>query len=72
MSYHSWESAHPDKMEKMQSIGNGAFSCCDSLSSIEIPDSITSIGNGAFFGCDALDLDCIPKNLYGEALFWYR
>ena len=32
----------------------GAFSGCKSLTSINIPDSVTNIGNGAFYGCDKL------------------
>ena len=36
------------------SIGNAAFSYCDSLTSVEIPNSVTSIGDEAFVGCDSL------------------
>ena len=36
------------------SIGNGAFSYCTSLTSVNIPNSVTSIGNGAFAGCYSL------------------
>ena len=35
-------------------IGEEAFFNCESLTSIEIPDSITSIGDYAFFSCDSL------------------
>ena len=35
-------------------IGNYAFSYCDSLTSITIPDSVTSIGQYAFRNCTAL------------------
>ena len=30
------------------SIGDGAFDCCTSLTSVTIPDSVTSIGSYAF------------------------
>ena len=36
------------------SIGNYAFSNCDSLATIDIPSSVTSIGDSAFSDCDAL------------------
>ena len=35
-------------------IGDFAFSGCDSLTSITIPDSVTTIGDYAFSGCDSL------------------
>ena len=39
---------------KLESIGEGAFSDCDVLTSIEIPSSVTSIGGSAFYSCSAL------------------
>ena len=38
-----------------ESIGSYAFSRCDSLTSITIPDSVTSIGYRAFYNCDSLN-----------------
>ena len=33
------------------SIGNGAFSGCSGLTSVDIPESVTTIGNSAFLYC---------------------
>ena len=41
----------------------GAFSGCDSLTSITIPDSVTSIGYGAFSGCSSLTSITIPDSV---------
>ena len=38
----------------MTTIGDSAFSRCDSLKSIDLPDSVTTIGGGAFSGCSLL------------------
>ena len=35
-------------------IGNSAFSCCESLTSITIPNRVTSIEGGIFNGCEKL------------------
>lgn len=40
---------------KVTIIGEGAFVCCDSLTSIKIPDSVTSIGGAAFMGCEKIE-----------------
>ncbi|MBR2617649.1 MAG: leucine-rich repeat protein, partial [Clostridia bacterium] len=40
------------------SIGSYAFSDCDSLTEIVIPNSVTSIGERAFYDCDSLTIYC--------------
>src|SRR5699024_4859621 len=42
------------------SIGEGAFSYCESLMSITIPDSVTVIGDKAFLSCRSLESVMIP------------
>ncbi|MBE6663129.1 MAG: hypothetical protein E7602_01340 [Ruminococcaceae bacterium] len=45
-------------------IGSSAFACCNSLTSVTIPDSVTSIGSSAFYGCTNLT-SVTFKNLNG-------
>ena len=53
------------------SIGNSAFSGCESLSGITIPSSVTIIGSYAFSGCDSLTTVTIPDSVtsMGDAVF---
>ena len=44
-------------------IGNDAFEYCDSLTSIDIPNSVTSIGGYAFRFCDGLTSVTIPNSV---------
>ena len=44
-------------------IGRYAFSECDGLTSITIPNSVTSIGDIAFYGCSRLANITIPKSV---------
>ncbi len=39
------------------------FAICKSLTSIEIPESVTEIGEDAFYGCDSLTL-IVEKDSY--------
>ena len=40
--------------DSVTSIGDFAFSGCDSLTSINIPNGVTNIGQGAFKNCGSL------------------
>ena len=53
------------------SIGDSAFSGCNSLTSISIPASVTSIGFSAFRGCSSLASISIPDSVtsIGEEAF---
>ena len=53
------------------SIGNHAFSRCESLTSVTIPNNITSIGLAAFEGCTGLTSITIPNSItsIGEYAF---
>lgn len=44
-------------------IKDGVFSCCDDITSITIPDSVTSIGNQTFAECNNLVSVKLPSNL---------
>ena len=46
---------HIDLPVALQTIGNSAFSNCDSLTSFTLPNNVTSIGDHVCFGCDNLE-----------------
>ena len=54
------------------SIGDDAFSDCNSLTSITIPDSVTSIGYAAFIDCSSLTSITIPDSVtfIGDGAFY--
>ena len=58
---------------RVTSIGPGAFTQCDGLISVAIPDSVTSIGNSAFYGCDGLTSVTIGNGVtsIGSSAFGY-
>ena len=53
------------------SIGDYAFSYCDSLNSVSIPNSVTYIGEEAFYGCSSLTSISIPNSIVniGDSAF---
>ncbi len=57
--------------DSVTSIGNSAFSFCESLKSVTIPDSVTSIGNWAFHYCTSLESVTISENAtsLGDSIF---
>ena len=61
--------------DSVTSIGDGAFGCCSSLSSLFIPNSVTSIGDGAFEGCSSLSSFVIPDsvvNIKGNPFYLWK
>lgn len=50
-------------------IGTGAFTVCESLENIDIPQSVTQIDDGAFSGCKKLTSILLPNNLTSLGLY---
>ena len=59
--------------DSVTSIGDSAFSSCDSLESVVIGDSVTSIGDEAFKYCDSLESVVIGDSVtsIGDSAFYY-
>ena len=55
----------------VKSIASWAFSCCSSISSVTIPESVTEIGYGAFLECSGLQSIILPSGItsIGEDVF---
>ncbi len=55
----------------IRSIGDYAFSSCDSLTAITLPEGLTSIGDSAFSSCDSLTAITLPEGVtnIGDATF---
>ena len=51
------------------SIGNSAFSSCNELNSVVIPNSVTAIGNNAFNHCSSLFSLTIPNSVSSIGAF---
>ena len=58
--------------KNLQTIGSGAFSYCNTLSSISLPESVTDIAYFAFGWCEGLSSVQMPERLnsLGEAAFY--
>ncbi len=61
------------EMDGAETIGNYAFSDCDSLASVTIPDSVSTIGNSAFSDCTSLAVVAIGNSVtsIGGSAFSY-
>lgn len=51
------------KNAELTALGNSAFSGCDSLTEVVLPDSLTSIGGRAFYNCTSLEKFEIPAGV---------
>lgn len=58
--------------EGVKVIGNGAFAFCNSITIINIPNSVATIGESAFLGCESLTNINIPNSVttIGKSAFF--
>ena len=59
----------------MTSIGDHAFSFCDKIEEIDLPDSLVSLGASAFYDCDGLQYMIIPEDITkikANTFFWCK
>ena len=54
---------HNGKTYSVTCIGEDAFSCCENLTTVTIPNSVDSIGKFAFYTCDGLKSITIPNSV---------
>ena len=54
---------YDSKQYTVVDVGYNAFSGCDTLTNIELPDSITGIGDSAFSNCTSLTSIIIPNSV---------
>ena len=56
---------HIDELDNFSitSVGNGAFTNCDSLVNVSLPSGITTMGTGVFSGCAILAFVTIPDSV---------
>ena len=48
---------------KIRSIGNNAFTGCEKLQTLKLPDTLQTIGSGAFYNCASLTELSIPDSV---------
>ena len=58
--------------EGTRGLAGSAFSVCNGLTSVTIPNSVTNVGEYAFYDCSSLTSLTIPNSVtsIGEAAFW--
>ena len=54
---------HEGVIYRVTSIGEHAFDCCSSLTTVVVPDGVMSIEYRAFFGCQSLTNITIPNSV---------